>query len=172
MNMYDTSVKVPALFRLPGVIPQGAVSDALLSGYDVFPTLLEFAGVEYGGGADSLPGRSFLPLLRGEAAEAREHVVVYDEYGPVRMVRDKEWKHIHRYPYGPHELYHLSEDAMERRNLVDDSQYDAIRRRMKAQLDEWFLRYADPARDGSREPVTGAGQIGRKEFAPLESSLS
>jgi hypothetical protein len=31
---------------------------------------------------------------------------------------------------------------------------------LKAQLDAWFVRYADPARDGAREPVTGKGQVG------------
>ena len=31
---------------------------------------------------------------------------------------------------------------------------------MKGALDGWFLRYADPAIDGVREPVTGKGQTG------------
>ena len=30
---------------------------------------------------------------------------------------------------------------------------------LKATLDKWFARYADPARDGSREGVTGFGQV-------------
>ena len=30
-----------------------------------------------------------------------------DEYGANRMIRTKEWKYIHRYPYGPHELYYF-----------------------------------------------------------------
>ena len=32
--------------------------------------------------------------------------------------------------------------------------------RDKGQLDAWFVRYVDPARDGAREPVTGKGQVG------------
>ncbi len=40
-NMYDTSVKVPAIFSQPGTIVQGVVSDAMLSGYDIMPTLLD-----------------------------------------------------------------------------------------------------------------------------------
>ena len=31
---------------------------------------------------------------------------------------------------------------------------------MKARLEEWFVRYVDPALDGTHEPVTGRGQLG------------
>lgn len=171
-NMYDSSVKVPAIFSHPGRIPEGVVSDALLSAYDFLPTILEYAGVggRVGsggiGGADgephyrSLPGRSFCPLLAGQPHEERDDVVVYDEYGPVRMVRSKAWKYIHRYPYGPHELYDLAADPGEKRNLAYEHRYAETMAAMRAKLDDWFVRYADPAVDGSREPVTGAGQIG------------
>lgn len=30
---------------------------------------------------------------------------------------------------------------------------------MKAELDNWFIRYTDPAKDGVREAVTGFGQL-------------
>jgi len=75
------------------------------------------------------------------------------------MIRDREWKYVHRFPYGPHELYHLAADPGERRNLVDDKQHASVLARMRAKLEEWFLRYVDPARDGARQPVTGRGQI-------------
>ncbi len=50
--------------------------------------------------------------------EGSESIVVFDEYGPVRMIRTREWKYVHRYPYGPHELYHLAGDPGERMALV------------------------------------------------------
>ena len=59
-------------------------------------------------------------FLLGCGGEEWENVVVYDEYGPVRMVRTKEWKYVHRYPYGPHELYDLVNDPDEKHNLIDD----------------------------------------------------
>ncbi|MGH2368870.1 MAG: sulfatase-like hydrolase/transferase [Chloroflexota bacterium] len=172
-NMYDTSVKVPGIISQPGHLPAGVVSDALVSHYDFVPTLLESAGLSHPEAA-TLPGQSLAPLLRGDAVTgARSSVVVFDEYGPVRMVRTKEWKYVHRYPYGPHELYHLADDPDERANLVDDPARQAVREEMKARLDEWFVRYADPRRDGIREPVTGKGQLdlagpagqGRKAYA-------
>lgn len=157
-NMYDTSVKVPAIFSHPGTIPQGTVCASMLSGYDVMPTLLEYAGLA-GAIPDGLPGVSFAPLLRGETTAEREHVFIYDEYGPVRMVRSREWKYVHRYPYGPHELYDLLHDPDERMNLINAPEQQERIARMKAELDGWFVRYADPARDGVREPVRGGGQL-------------
>lgn len=157
LNMYDNSVKVPTIASHPTVIPEGAVSEALLSGYDFMPTLLDYLGLAQG---LDLPGRSFLPILRGESEEGRDHVVVFDEYGPVRMVRTKEWKYVHRYPYGPNELYNLKNDPEERENLVDARCYAKTVEELKWQLDEWFVRYEDPRLDGTHEPVTGGGQLG------------
>ncbi len=31
---------------------------------------------------------------------------------------------------------------------------------MKSRLEEWFVRYTEPMVDGTREPVTGKGQLG------------
>ncbi len=169
-NMYDTSVKVPALISRPGHVPQGIVCDEMLSQYDFYPTLLDYVGIE-NAQADRLPGQSFAPLLRGEPLPGREAVVVlderlldrhavFDEYGPVRMIRTREWKYVHRYPYGPHELYDLVNDPEERENLVDDPAHERRQRELKACLESWFVRYVDPAFDGTHEAVTGKGQLG------------
>jgi len=158
LNMYDTSVKVPTIISHPGSIPEGVTTDVLLSHYDFMPTLLEYLGIE-NPEADALPGTSFLPLLKGREMKERENVVVYDEYGPVRMIRSKEWKYVHRYPYGPHELYNLRDDPDERNNLIDDESEDNIKVSMKAMLDDWFARYVYPDVDGAREAVYGKGQL-------------
>ena len=156
--MYDTSVKVPTIISHPGSIPEGVTTDALLSHYDFMPTLLGYLGID-NPEADALPGTSFLPLLKGREMKERENVVVYDEYGPVRMIRSKEWKYVHRYPYGPHELYNLGDDPDERDNLIDDESKSNTKVSMKAMLDDWFARYVDPRVDGAREAVYGKGQL-------------
>jgi arylsulfatase A-like enzyme len=159
LNMYDTSVKVPMLMAHPGRIPAGRRCDDLLSHYDLFPTLLDYAGLVHA--EPDLPGRSFAPLLRGAHATASENLVVFDEYGPVRMIRTRDWKYVHRYPYGPHELFDLARDPNEECNLVaDPAQADRVAG-LRAGLHDWFLRYVDPDRDGAREAVCGRGQIER-----------
>ncbi|OPZ06910.1 MAG: Choline-sulfatase [candidate division BRC1 bacterium ADurb.BinA364] len=159
-NMYEESVKVPALVSRPGHVPEGVAEEGLWSQCDFMPTLLEYLGLE-NPEAKSLPGRSFAPLLRGRPVESREAVFVCEEYGPTRMVRDREWKYVHRYPYGPHELYNLREDPNEERNRIADPSAAPVRQALKARLDDFFHRFSDPALDGSREPVTGKGQMRR-----------
>ena len=158
-NMYDTSVLVPAIIAQPGAVPGGETCDALLSQYDWMPTVLDYVGIAHPD-AERLPGRSFAPLLRGEPAPTSEAVVVYDEYGPVRMIRTRECKYVHRYPDGPHEFYDLMADPEERANLVADGAYGARVRELRGELERWYARYVDAQRDGAHAPVTGKGQLG------------
>ncbi|MBN1874345.1 MAG: sulfatase-like hydrolase/transferase [Anaerolineae bacterium] len=163
-NMYDTSVRVPMLMARPGYVPAGVVYTHLLSHYDIFPTLLDYLGLENPEGG-MLPGQSFAPLLRGDPTPGREAVVVFDEYGPVRMIRTCEWKYVHRYPYGPHELYDLVSDPSEDHNLIDDLAQQTRVTEMEARLESWFVCYTNPDLDGTKEPVTGKGQIDRAGVA-------
>ncbi|PRB41684.1 sulfatase [Arthrobacter sp. MYb23] len=183
-NVYDSSVKVPAIFALPGRIQQGTVLTELLSAYDVAATVLELAGLDWQA-FERGPGRSFAELLRvlpdaagnsaaknpddGGLADASggRTVVVFDEYGPVRMIRSAEWKYVHRYPHGPHELYDLGADPDERANLVDEPAHAERVSAMRAQLQEWFQRHAVPGLDGSWLPVAGAGQTASVLDDPL-----
>lgn len=185
LNMYDTSVKVPAIISQLGRLPEDSLCQALLSQYDFMPTLLDYLGLE-NPVAEDLPGRSFLPLLSDPGSDEHDFVVVFDEYGPTRMIRTHEWKYIHRYPYGPHELYDLAHDPGERVNLLDDERTfslsveakRALALSLQGQLEVWFEQYVDPTRDGVREAVCGRGQLaplgpagrGKQRFHPRESS--
>jgi arylsulfatase A-like enzyme len=159
-NMYENSVKVPFIVSHPGRVPRGTVSDAMMSQYDFMPTLLDYLDlppVE----DETLPGRSFLPVWLGQEEGGRDEVVVYDEYGPVRMIRTRKWKYVHRYPYGPHELFNLAEDPDERTNLLADELSMDVVNDLRTRMTRWFERYVDPVRDGIRTGVTGAGQAQR-----------
>ena len=157
-NMYENSVKVPAVFSHPGRVPEGRTEDAMVAAYDFMPTLLEYLDLPVPEDRN-LPGRSFLPLLLGEEMEERECVVIYDEYGPVRMVRTKEWKYVYRHGHGPHELYDLVNDPDERANLAGDPAQSERIKELKGMMDEWFEQYVDPRRDGLREAGGGMGQV-------------
>ena len=107
----------------------------------------------------ALPGTSFVPLLKGQPFVDELSVVVLDEYGPTRMIRTKSLKYIHHYPDGPHEFYDLANDPNEVTNAIDKRAFGSIIRGMRNQLQEWFDRYAEPERDGSKQEVKGRGQI-------------
>ncbi|MHA7269589.1 sulfatase-like hydrolase/transferase [Arthrobacter sp. HLT1-20] len=160
-NMYDSSVKVPAIFHWPGRIAPAQVRAELLSAYDVAATILELAGLDPAP-FETGPGASFAPLLltagRPAAERAGDAVVVYDEYGPVRMIRTQDFKYVHRHPHGPHELYDLAADPGERVNLMLDAVPHPALASLRSRLAGWFAKHGAPVFDGAALPVAGAGQ--------------
>ena len=159
-NMFDTSVKVPFLAALPGAIPPGIVHDGLFSHYDLLPTLLDITGL----GActpPGLPGTSHARLWLGNNPDVDAEIIVFDEYGPVQMIRTRAWKYVHRFPGGPNELYHLEDDPDENTNLIDSPSHQAVAADLRSRMEAWFLRHRDPAFDGRALPVTGRGQLDR-----------
>ena len=161
-NMFETSVRVPAVFSHPGTLPEGVRSDALVNHYDIFPTILEYTSLSVPD-ATRRPGISLLPLLREPGSDrpsgADRGVVVFSEYGPVHMILTRRWKYVHRYAYGPHELYDLAEDPDEAHNLFGLPEFADIVAERRQALAEWFTQYADARYDGRTLPVTGKGQI-------------
>ena len=160
LNMFEESVKIPFIMSQPGRIKEGVVSEAMLSQYDFMPTILEYTGIGKADTTIELPGKSFVSIINSETDVHREDVVVFDEYGPVRMIRTKDFKYIHRYAYGPHELYDLNNDPKETNNLVANQEFTKTLEKLRNRLSAWFRQYVDPECDGVLEAVTGKGQRG------------
>ena len=158
LNVYENSIRVPALVSQPGRLPEGLVQGAMISAYDFMPTLLSYLDLPVPWDRN-LPGRNTLDAWTGRDDASRDHVVIFDEYGGTRMIRTESWKYVHRYPEGPNELYDLENDPDERANLADDAGYAVRCRSLRGELEGWFERYADPERDGRQRPVTGLGQL-------------
>jgi len=138
-NMFDTSMRVPAIVRWPGVVAPGSTVDTTILNLDWFPTLLAMAGLKPPEGT-LIHGRNFLPFLRGETIPWEESF--YGEYGmhhyevcDMRMFRTPEWKLLRdfRRP-GKDELYHLAEDPGETRNLIGDPAHAAVRSELSQRL--------------------------------------
>jgi N-sulfoglucosamine sulfohydrolase len=72
-TLYRDGTLSPVLLRYPGM-PPPAAHDEMVSSVDVMPTLLELLDVAPPPGMD---GRSWAPLLRGEAQPGRDHVVTH-----------------------------------------------------------------------------------------------
>ena len=158
VNMYDQAVKVPFLVRCPALVKApGRVVHDMVSAIDLFPTLCELTGSPV---PENLPGASFLPVFEGGRTR-REEIVIYDEYGPVRMIRRGKWKYVHRYPYGAHELFDMENDPDETRNLYGMKEYDETVLALRAAMEAFFEKYASGDFDARSEPVTGSGQFCR-----------
>ena len=64
-NLWDTSLRVPAAIRWPGVIKPGTKITQTITNLDWFPTLLAMAGVALPKNT-GVRGRDFTPLLQGK----------------------------------------------------------------------------------------------------------
>lgn len=98
---YEAGLRVPLIFRWPGVIRPAAMSGALVSSVDILPTLIEMAG---GSAPADLDGKSFLPVLRDTSSTHRDAVFGAqstagldientDPYG-IRSVRTERFRYI------------------------------------------------------------------------------
>lgn len=165
LNVFETSVKVPMIVYGPG-IAKGKVIPAPASQYDLFPTILDLTGCMDEAAAaymKTLPGSSMKAILTGKEDGSDKDVVIYDEYGPVRMIRDRRYKFVYRAVYGPHELYDLENDPDEEQNLIDDPAYRDLRNQLFVRLREWFDQFGCGPYDATRFPVDGDGQMNRLE---------
>lgn len=116
---YDTTVRIPLIVSLPGVLPEGRAVPSLVRSVDVLPTVLDTLGLPP---PDQVQGASLLPLIRGRAAapgvesyaETLAGRIAHD-WSTVCSLRSAEWKYIHS---PSPELYHLTADPGENDNLA------------------------------------------------------
>jgi choline-sulfatase len=148
-NMFEESVAVPLLIRIPGG-PRGAVRTQIIEQIDLFPTLTELCGL---GSVQGLAGRSFAPLLHGRRYSPREFA--YSEYWfcrsvftrddryvgkpPLRMVRTRRWK-LNYLPWGRSELFDLQNDPGEFHNRIDDTGLSGVVRELTAIAERQFIQ--------------------------------
>lgn len=156
LNLYDNSIKVPFILSHRGHIKENTRTDAIVGAYDFFPTLLDYLDMEYS--KELLPGKSFAPLLKGKDLERDNFAVVFDEYGPIRMIRRDNYKYVKRYPYGKNELYDLDADPGEKNNLINNPSFSIMIGELNHILEDWFEKYGVRELDGSKLPVYGSGQ--------------
>lgn len=169
MNMYDSSVKVPFIAYQKGMKVTTSVPKGLYSHYDLFPTFLQYANVEISEQSLS-PGKSFASLLKGEKEEPnRDEIYIMDEYGPVRMLRNKEYKYVHRYPYGPHEFYDLLNDPEEQQNITRTNDIKEHEQEMDRVLVTKFEESSIPSKDGTKQAICGKGQLGLVDGKMLDN---
>ncbi len=137
-NLYEHSMRAPLLLSGPGV-PRGATSDAFCYLYDVFPTVCSLAGVPVPEGVE---GRSLGPVLAGKEKKSRD--AIFCAYRDVqRSVRNERWKLL-RYPQiNTSQLFDLSEDPDEMRDLAADPAQTVRLREMTALLDAEQKRAGD-----------------------------
>ena len=116
-NCYDAGVHMPLVAIWPGKIRPGSRTGAMVTWEDFLPTCLDAVGAPVppsGKGTGQITGRSFLAVLKGEAAEHRDRIFTthsgdgkMNQY-PMRSARTREWKYVRN--LAPNSEYHTHID--------------------------------------------------------------
>ena len=143
-NMLEESIRVPMIWHHPRAIKPGTKSDAMVSSYDFFPTVLDYLGCETAAHKDRV-GRSYAPILRGEKPAWRDRL--FFEYAEVRSIRTKTTKLVLRAKPWWSEMYDLEADPGEKKNVFDDPKYAKLRASLTSELETYFQQRGAPPID-------------------------
>jgi arylsulfatase A-like enzyme len=148
--MYEESLRTPLLMRLPGRIPAGTSTPALVMNIDFAPTFLELAGLEP---PADLQGRSLTSVIAGRTPpdwrrSIYYHYYEYPGFHAVKRhygVRNDRYKLIHFYhDIDAWEFYDLETDPLEVRNRIGDPDYRDEITEMRAELESLRTKYRVP----------------------------
>jgi arylsulfatase A-like enzyme len=132
----EEASRVPAIVSWPGRVKQGVRdTEHLASGVDVAATICDYAG------APPLPkttiARSWRPLLEGKDTAWRDYVVCETSVGSLSVcVRDLRFKSI--IDQDRSRLYDIGSDPLEMRDLADDPEYAAVKKRHRENFKEYI----------------------------------
>jgi arylsulfatase A-like enzyme len=123
-SYYEGGVRVPCIIRWKGTVPARVTSSEIVSAIDIFPTVMNLAGVDkFNHKVDGSDISKFIkkPTLK------MDNEYVYVKYGKVSGVRKGEWVYLpetgkKKMDEGDApELYNLKEDISQQKNLHNDS---------------------------------------------------
>ena len=149
-SVYEGGIRVPLIVCWPGKVPAGAREDTPAIAEDLFPTILDIAGVSYdepGAIVQELDGQSLIPeitaggsVLKGAAEGSAgagaevgaERALIFHyphQWKPYRLddidylsaVRKGDWKLVYRMREARLELYNLREDIGETHDLAAEN---------------------------------------------------
>jgi len=119
---YEGSAHVPFFVTTFNMGDQAGTSDALACLEDVFPTILDLAGIEVPRHLGALDGRSLVPIMTEKVRSDRDRV--YIEYGGGRAynsVVDDRYKYIWFADTHEEQIFDLVDDPKENTDLSADT---------------------------------------------------
>ncbi len=137
----EGGVRVPGVVWYPKEIKAKSRYKYPVSFLDMLPTFANLAGVDPAMmEASKLDGVDLMPYLKGENKE-RPHQTLYWKCENRGAVRDGDWKFM-RFPDRPAELYDISKDCGEHKNLAD--KHPELMKKYYKMLFEWEMTLERP----------------------------
>ncbi|MEM0968150.1 MAG: sulfatase-like hydrolase/transferase, partial [Verrucomicrobiota bacterium] len=126
-HLYEGGLRVPFVLAAPGTCAPGSRSDEWAIGTDIFPTLLDLAGLELRT-EHHVDGVSLVPALKGQSLERDSFVWHHPRPRPTQtgdkacsILREGKWKLVKSYfPSEGFELYDLREDPYEKIDMAEE----------------------------------------------------
>ena len=155
--MYEGGLRVPGVIEWPEVIRKGRTTQFRACTVDIFPTLADILDLPETDWLTPQDGVSLLPLFRGEVD--RRHRPLFFHHRDRGAVIVGHLKLLHQ--NGAYELYDLSNDDEETRNLYQEK--DAKSQRIRQTYLDW-KRGLEASRGGKDYPEgeIAAHQPGRR----------
>lgn len=138
MTLYNETLHVPLIFRHVGQLPADRRIAANISLVDLSPTILDLLGLK---DPRKITGKSLKKVLIGKDAPSSlvygstDDAFLINGWSPLRSLIEGQWKYIKT---TKPELYDLTSDPFERKNLFDAA--PGIAQIMKARMDEFESR--------------------------------
>lgn len=135
--MFDASVKVPLIVRVPGMGDnRGTIRDQLVGLQDLFPTLCGFTGLPVPQGMD---GQDLRQVIRNSDDPGRPFIIsqCFDHPRQKYMLRSERWKYVYHEAGGVEELYDLSRKDYETMNLAGESGAQGLLAELRQTLAAW-----------------------------------
>jgi arylsulfatase A len=150
--LYEGGIRIPWIVRWPGKVEAGSTCHTPVISMDCYPTLLEVAGLPPTPD-QPVDGKSLLPLFGQSGRLDRDAIYFhYPNYAFHKknrlggVIREGDYKLIKRYRDGELELYNLSDDLGEKKNLAGQS--PELAKSLERRLDVWLREI------GANMPVT------------------
>ena len=144
--IFEESIHMPFIVRWPGVVKAGSRPAAMIQNIDYAPTFVEIAG---GKTPASLHGRSFLPVLRGEAPADWRTSLYYRYYDPGHGVpqhngvRTERFTLAHYFATDEWDLFDLQRDPAQLHSVYADPAYAKTVAGLKAEIERLRALYGD-----------------------------
>jgi arylsulfatase A-like enzyme len=136
--LYEGGVRIPQLIKPPNNSQNVKIKEVTVS-YDLFPTILDYAGLD---SDEVIDGKSLMPIFKGSSSLKRDDIFWHfphyhgSLWKPGASIRSGNWKLVQHFESNKLELYNLSEDIGEMNDLSSiypDKTQDLLKRLHKLQ---------------------------------------